>query len=79
MGNRNLNCRKCSCAVGAGAGGLLDGARPGDAAAPPAAARNAAKVRPSEIIGRWGYAAYHKPRIARAPRPMPAASASSRS
>ena len=62
MGNSQFElARECSCAVGAGAGGVLTGPGPETRAAPPPEAEMPAKVRPSEIIGRWGYAAYHKP------------------
>ncbi len=37
-----------------------------------------ASIRPEEIVGRWGYGAYHNEADRRAPKPRPGANAASR-
>ena len=62
MGNRNLNWPASVAVLSALAlGACSTGPGPETRAAPPLQPEMPAKVRPSEIIGRWGYAAYHKP------------------
>jgi hypothetical protein len=62
MGNRNLNWPASVAVLSALAlGACSTGPGPETRAAPPPQPEMPAKVRPSEIIGRWGYAAYHKP------------------
>ena len=62
MGNRNLNWPAGVAVLSALAlGACSTGPGPETRAAPPPQPEMPAKVRPTEIIGRWGYAAYHKP------------------
>ena len=62
MGNRNLKWPASAAVLSAMAlAACTTGPGPETRAAPPPQPEMPAKVRPSEIIGRWGYAAYHKP------------------